>query len=394
MKTGVIGLSAEYGRYNQTFSGAKFFLQEGRKITQNELDYEASQAKRARDGGVCVPKYKIKENELHIDHIRYETKGDAANIETNPLRYKHLRSLFKNLYFMDRAGIFHKNLGPEHIFLQDDGQVEFDCFRDSVNFYQRYDGTISQSRNDINVPDFMLPSNEEAFRRGYLSKHIGAFKDIADKNYFMKNYLSYASDYHQRRAELLAKRGLYKGIEYETTLRDIYERPSRRVLSFEIEKLTIEGQTADILNAFSEKGKNLDPKDPDARFDSVLAQLNNIENIMNLKDAAEHFSENSMNQDERKYFKFEEAKVQKMLDVAFSDMENAGALTFFDPENKIALGYGDEMEFFLELCGEVDFASPYKARCAIKDIREYYTALKDRWDKDLNKDFLEERLGL
>ncbi len=398
MKISAIGRSLQTSKtsseaslgFRQAFLGSKFYLAKP-ALSQKELDDEAAQAQKARQGGVNVPKYRTKGDALHIEHIRYETKGDPADVQTNPLRYKHLRNLYKNFYFMDRAGIFHKNLGAGHIFLQSDGQVEFDCFRDTVNFYQRHDGSISQIGEGPDTPDFILPSSEDGFRAGYLSEHLMALEED-DRNYFMKNYLNYASEYHQKRAELLARRGTYKAVEYETVLSEVYAKPSRRVVSFEIDKTNAAKQKMDALLEWEQTdgGKKPDTIDPKRRFGSILMQLDYIKNMANLRDVAEYFSKNSMTQAERKYFNFEEELAQKRLETLFDNMENMGALTFFDPDNNMALGSNDEKEFFLELCDEVDFSNSKKAEDTLEDIKEYYTELKDRWDKGLNKSLMEE----
>ena len=117
-----------------SFSGANFLLRQGPSIGNKELEFEITQAQRARDSGVSVPKYKIQhdKNDGSIRQIRYSTEGDSADIDKNPISSRHFRNLLKNLYYMDAAGIFHNNLNSKHIFFQHDGCVEIDDFRHSV----------------------------------------------------------------------------------------------------------------------------------------------------------------------------------------------------------------------------------------------------------------------
>ena len=61
-----------------------------------------------------------------------------------------------------------------------------------------------------------------------------------------------------------------------------------------------------------------------------------------------------------------------------------GGWNFNDTNNNIFLGTQDEKEFFEELLDDINPSDSNKAMAAIADVKEYYTALKDRWDKNLN----------
>ncbi len=378
-----------------SFSGANFLLRQGPSIDNKELEFEITQAQRARNFGVSVPKYKIQhdKNDGSIRQIRYSTEGDSADIDKNPISSRHFRNLLKNLYYMDAAGIFHNNLNPKHIFFQHDGCVEIDDFRHSTYFYKGRFETRSLAGKELREPDFKMPSNEESFREHCLSRYI---EDVAenDRNYFMRRYLQTRSEYHQRRSDLLLRRGFSpnsKTVKYETVQSFVFNDPSRRVVSFETDKLNIYKQKEEALEqwAMGVQAKDNTPE-PGRRFNSVLLYLDCIENAANLRDVAEYFAENSKTEEEREYFKFELECAQKRLADMCLDALDMGRQNFNDTQLGIFLGTQDEKEFFTALFKETDFNNSARTKEGMEDVKEYYSCLIEKWDKNLNKHLAEE----
>ena len=352
MKIGAIGHTMYKGS-NTSFLGANFLLRQGAGIKGDELKFEFDQAQKAREAGVSVPKYKMQSDEESgsIRQIRYKTEGDTADIKTNPISSRHFRILLKNLYFMDAAGIFHNNLNPKHVFFQNDGRVEFDDFRHTTNFYKRYTGTTSLQGKEINIPDFMLPSNEESFREHSLSRYIEDV-DKADKTYFMKRYLQERSEYHEKRTDLLLKRRFgpdNKTTRYEIIQSLVFAAPSYQVIGFELDKLNIYRQKEEALEQWaSGAGEKEDKAAPGKRFSAFLIYLDCIENAATLRDAAEYLSKTAKTADEREYFRFETECAQKRLEEYYKEALNMGRQNFNDEELNIFLGTQDEKEFFTE----------------------------------------------
>ncbi len=238
-----------------------------------------------------------------------------------------------------------------------------------------------------------MPSNEESFREHCLSRYI---EDVAenDRNYFMRRYLQTRSEYHQRRSDLLLRRGFSpnsKTVKYETVQSLVFNDPSRRVVSFETDKLNIYKQKEEALEQWASGAQAKDnTPEPGRRFNSVLLYLDCIENAANLRDVAEYFAENSKTEEEREYFKFELECAQKRLADMCLDALNMGRQNFNDTQLGIFLGTQDEKEFFTALFKETDFNNSARTKEGMEDVKEYYSCLIEKWDKNLNKHLAEE----
>lgn len=367
-------------------SGDEFIRQ------QNELDKEARQAQKARKKGVNVPKYKITrtDNGKYIRQIRYETKGEIPDIENNPLRYKHLRKLFDNLYFMDRAGIFHNDLDKSHIFLEKDGGVEFDCFKYSVDFYKKRNGELKGNDGSIRTPEFMFPSNEDTFKEHFLGGYIDEM-DEDDRYYFVKNYLTMRHNYHYRRGDLLVNRGFplnSKTVQYEDIQAEVFLNPSNQVVNYEIKKLEAYGLKRKAFAEWDEGGGACGHEiKPKRRFNAILLNLDCIYEVMELRDEARILSNHAQTEAERKYFAFEEELAQKRLDDIYSDTKGMGLWNFNDTEHNIFLGTQEEKELFLLLFDDINTSDVLTAEKNLKIAEDYYQNLVNNWNKELNKQY-------
>ncbi len=390
-----IGAILPCNTYNTSFSGEKFSLYVDRNAKQDtvdrkqaELDREAIQAQKAREKGVSVPNYRVKytKDGEHVERIRYEADGDIIDVDDNPLKSKHYGSLFKNLYYMDRAGIFHNDLDKSHIFFKKDGSVEFDCFRYSVNFFHKYDGTIKGNDGSIRTPDFMMPSNEDTFKEHFLGEYVNNLDE--DRKYnFVKSYLKHSSSYHAKRAELLLKRGFYlhnKAVEYEDVQAEALLEPSNQIINYEINKLDNYAQKRAAFTEWDEGGGAGDNEvSPQRRFNAILLYLDCLDSAVELRNEAKYLSMYARTPLEREYFKFETEFAQKRLDNLYNDTKGMGAWNFNDDKNGIYLGDRDEKQFFLDLYDEIDTSGVDTTN--IKDVKEYYTDLIKEWNTDLNK---------
>ncbi len=229
-----------------SFKGRYLYLQPDDTINQEQLNNEGKQTKRAKKFGVDVPLYASKKDENgNISWIQYETKGDIADLRTNPVSKKHLRNLFKNLFILDKAGIYHNDLDSAHLFFADNGGVEIDCFRFSFNFAKKPNGKLIGNNGSIRIPDFIMPSNEMVLEEQFLGGYISKMKNDSEKEIFMKNYLKERSYYHQKRAEMLLDRGFMpddKTVKFEEIQSRVFKDPSKDIIEFSIEKAELLGK--------------------------------------------------------------------------------------------------------------------------------------------------------
>lgn len=379
-----------------SFLGSKFSLGIKPDVSGDEfvkqqkaLDREAEQAQKARQRGVNVPEYKIQKTKDggHIRQIRYETEGNTANVNENPVKYKHLGNLFDNLYYLDRAGIFHNDLDESHVFFAKDGGVEFDCFKYSVDF-KKYPNELKGNDGSIRTPEFMFPSNEDTFKEHFLAKYVNSLDDDK-KYYFVKEYLMMRHDYHCRRGDLLVNRHFplkNKAVQYEDIQAEVFLNPSNQVVNYEIKKLECYGLKRKAFTEWDEGGGACGHKiNPQRRFNAILLNLDCIDAFMDLRNEAKYLSRCALTQAEKDYFAFEEELAQKRLDDAYSDTRGMGAWNFNDTENGIFLGTQAEKEFFLALFDDIDTSNVRTAGKALKDTEGYYADLIKSWDEKLNK---------
>lgn len=175
--------------------GAKFNLKVGDKnnTTQKQLHNEIGLAQHARDIGVSVPKYDVLYAPVLIN---YETKGEVADFETNPITKKHFPKLFNNLYLLDISNISHNDLEMTHCFYAEDGDVEFDCFRFGDYF----------KKNEINLPPFEMSNNLVNYENNSLAFYAEQMPDEQSKIEFLKEFLKASSFYHQKRVQYIEQR--------------------------------------------------------------------------------------------------------------------------------------------------------------------------------------------
>ena len=76
--------------------GTNFNLKVGdkNKTTQAQFNNEIGLAEHARNIGVSIPNYDILYGPVMIN---YQTKGEVANFQTNPIQQKHFPKLFNNI---------------------------------------------------------------------------------------------------------------------------------------------------------------------------------------------------------------------------------------------------------------------------------------------------------
>ena len=229
---------------------------------------------------------------------------------------------------MDRASIFHNDLDPSHIFFNDDGQVEFDCFRYSVNFYKNRNGQLKGNDGSIRTPDFMFPSNEDTLKEHFLGGYVDKL-DEDDRFYFVKNYLMNKSDYHQRRGDLLVNRGFDpdgKTVRFEDIQSRVFLNPSNQVINYEIKKLDNYKLKRDAFTEWDEGGGACGHKvEPQRRFNAILLNLDCIESAMDLRNEAQYLARYAITADEKEYFKLETECAQRRLDDLYNDTKEWAA---------------------------------------------------------------------
>jgi len=367
------------------FSGRDFFLHPGKSMSVEDINREKAQTARAKKFGVSAPEYTTRlDRNNDIVSIEYSVKGDVADPKTNAISKKHLKSLFKNFYQMDRAGLFHNDFDKSHVFLDRDGGVEFDCFRYSFNFTKKPDGTLLGNDGSIRVQDYVMPSNENAFEEQYLGEYVSGIENDTQKRDFVKNYLREKSYYHKKRADMLIHRGFdpsSKTVEYENIQSKALENPTEETVSYTIDKLETFRQKRAAFTEWDEGGGACGHKvDPDRRFKAVDMHFDCIIAAAETRDRAKSIAEHSNDETLSEYFTFETENMEQWLKNLCDDTAGMGGWTFNDTQNDIYLSTQEDKRAFQELCDEID-TSKSKTEIArdAKAAQRFYCDLALYW---------------
>lgn len=379
-----------------SFKGRYLYLQPDDTINQEQLNNEGKQTKRAKKFGVDVPLYASKKGENgNISWIQYETKGDIADLRTNPVSKKHLRNLFKNLFILDKTGIYHNDLDSAHLFFADDGGVEIDCFRYSFNFAKKPNGKLIGNNGSIRIPDFIMPSNEMVLEEQFLGGYISKMKNDSEKEIFMKNYLKERSYYHQKRAKMLLDRGFVpddKTVKFEEIQSRVFKDPSKDIIEFSIEKAELLGKKRAAYTEWDEgNGACGHEINPVRRFNAIIMHIDCIKDAMKLNEKSKNLAKNAQTDDEQAFFKLENQADELFLKNLYDDTKGMARWNFVDDIEKIYLADKDEMDDFLDLYSEIDINKPAEAMLEnIEKSKEYYKDLIFNWQLVCESDWIEE----
>ncbi len=275
---------------------------------EHDSNTEVRRAKQARSAKVDIPIYNTTSNDTSVSRLEYTTKGEIASAKTNPVNRKHLTNLFKNLFYLDKAGICHDLLSKDHIFFSKNGDVELDCFRYSYNFVKKPNKTRQETEDahSIKMPNFVMPSNSVSLETLFLSDYINDIRGSAQKDDFIRSYLKEKSKYHQKRTDMLASRGfkpLDDTVQYEVIQSEVFKNPTMTVMDYTESKAKLFKKLDIAYNSYDEQAA-----------EKALAYFDCLIDILKLKENARISSLTSSNDDESKYFAFESEILNKIFE--------------------------------------------------------------------------------
>ncbi len=342
--------------------------------TNGYFDYdgntaEVHKAQKARSAKVDVPKYDVESDTFGVKKIDYVKKGKTADIKTNPIGRQHLKNLFKNLYYLDKAGIYHDELDRDHIFFAENGAVELDYFRHSYDFIKKQNKPLLKKTDylsAIRMPDFAMPSNAINFETLFLPNYIDDIRDPVQKDDFIKNYLNEKSNYHQKRVDMLLGRGfdpLDKTVQYETIQGEVFKNPTRNVVNYTKLKSELFKKLDILYNRYETES----PQEDLAYFDCLV-------DILKLRKNIKISSLSSQDKNETKYFAFEDEILNKIFN-DFSKKTQSQISRYYQED--IDAMYDDGLEHSPEYCTDDDeYTRKYKTK------RKFFLDLYSEIDPD------------
>ena len=285
--------------------GANFSLKVGdkNKTTQAQIKNEINLTQLARDIGVSAPKYEV----LYAPVLlTYQTKGEVANYQTNPIQKKHFPKLFNNIYLLDISNISHNDLEMTHCFYCEDGDVEFDCFRFGNYFI----------KGEINLPPFEMPNNLTNYENNSLAFYAEQIPDNQSKTSFLKDYLKASSVYHQKRASYIQERlgkSANSGViltkemlKTEQIRSQMCQNPSDDMASLLLKKLEFGGKQRKAFTLWDEgNGACGHEFSKEKRIESIVEYLDSIKLGIEFVKMAQDLSAKSTDELEKQYYDLE-----------------------------------------------------------------------------------------
>ena len=300
---------------------SSFFIRQGQTsdVDAKGLLKEILVADKARDFGVSVPEYRITAS--------YETKGELANFQTNKIEEKHFKSLFKNLFLMDKNNLNHNDLDIGHVFYSDDGSVEFDCFRFSSPF-------IENSQKKYALPDFMMPTNQINYENASLGLYVNQIPDEKGKKEFLTSYLRASANYHANKADFVSKNiGIdytQDMLNYEQVQAEVLQNPNEDMVNLMLLKLDFLSKQRLAFTEWDEgNGACGHPFSKERRLYSIPMYLDAVKSAIDYSNKAEELSSFKQG-NEAKYYNYESKVGRFFADTYLSWVEGMADWNFVD----------------------------------------------------------------
>lgn len=337
----------------------------------------------------------------------YRIKGDRADVNTNPIEEKHFKSLFKNLFLIDKPHGYHGNLNLQNLYFSDNGGVEITTFRYLSSFRMNDDDTFTPSgKSKQHTPPNFMPSNAENFEEYGLSRYLRTIKADGAKYEFMKKYLAARGEmYNSKRLEMLLQNEFSfssDAVRYEAVQKEIFKDPRPEVVDFNLKKMEMYAKKHDSILAWADGNGQLDGiLKPKARFNSIVLMLDCLKDSVRLSKMAEYLSVNSLNTDEAEYFELEKQKIDYFADEVLKGVKVRGSFNFNDKDydakivggtkttgKGLYLGFKESLTAFNRLYSKIDLNNPYEdTLTSIEDLMKHYTKLIHSWDPSMNSIF-------
>ena len=227
--------------------------------------------------------------------ISTKVNGEAPDPECNPWSALSLKSLFKNLFELDKAGIYHGDLNNGNLKIEQNGNVNFLDFQWGTQVAK---SDFFSSKPTQCLPPFIQVQNSQMFEMAEIPYYVARSSNSASAKRFLKEYLNQKAFYHNNRLEnindLINNSSYYfnsytveKAKKFECAHRDMYR-------SLDNDTVKIEALKINFLSAFREAYKYLDPNTPEKNIipagSSYLYTLNSIQalrkEISDMKNSA------------------------------------------------------------------------------------------------------------
>lgn len=189
--------------------------------------------------------------------------GKSPDAFWHPWNKMNLKSLFKGMFEMDKAGLYHGDLNNGNIKIDSSGNVNFLDFQwgtktDLIRFFETNETQC--------MPNFIPIQNSQMFEMAEIPYYLDKLGSFGKSKKFLKDYLEAKSKYHGQRVKHIydiTKNWSYsseiphinKAKSFENAQEEIYKNLNDRVLNLETLKIQF-------LSAFREASKYLDANTP------------------------------------------------------------------------------------------------------------------------------------
>ncbi len=172
--------------------------------------------------------------------------GSKANPKDNPWTQKHYNSLMNTLFLLDKAHVYHMDLNTGNCLLTKEGKVNI------IDYQWAQEFSPFRNNKNIDMPDFVIPSNIQMFEKATLAKYLCELADekgpeSARQNF--KAYLREKANFEERHCVFLKNEerrycntdnDANSAIKYEELQSRIFKNPSDEILDLELSKLDVQ----------------------------------------------------------------------------------------------------------------------------------------------------------
>lgn len=230
-----------------------------------------------------------------------QTSGRANNIMA------HFRDLFSSLFELDKRGIFHGDLNPDNIVIQPNGKVGFFDYK-WARIVEKANAYDDKKIQKCQMPKSMFIENAQMFEMESIPEYLKDLSNPQWGEYFIREYLSAKSEYHQNRYEFLKKYTknwrnkneqdiVAQSLAMEKAKSEIYKNPSDAVLKIEEKKFQF-------LSDFKDAYTRIDGNVPDRNIlNAPSAYLCSISAVQDFRKSVDKQLSSTNSEHEKLYLK-------------------------------------------------------------------------------------------
>ena len=225
--------------------------------------------------------YNPKTNQYYL----ISTMAEGKEISPfNKYTDNHLKSLFKKMFELDKAGVYHGDLNGKNILLTKSGDINFIDYQ-WTQIVDKSDFFTHEKSQRLLLPVHIFPENAQMFEMATMPYYLENIGNAREKENFLRMYLRNKAEYHSNRYNQIKRQVadspyyynrhlVNKALEAEQAKAKVYRNPSDKVLKIELTKFQF---LSDYRDAYSHVDPNMFDRNILASSSSYLCSLSAVQ---------------------------------------------------------------------------------------------------------------------